>query len=924
MKLTKKKIYFYLFIFMFNLINCQLQRPPLFKCIHDDEEEKHSFSATKVKLSESFKRRIDEEQTSDFVDFKIHLDFKNLEKDMKAYGLYSQKDFFENSMIKAVETLQSLLKVKPLKITNNEGYNINDQTLTSEQFNLSDWDTEKFGDEAINKKVTFQSLNIHLVIFGILTKLPESTLATASAKVYQDNDGQPLVGIVKINKAINYTKPNSDIYFESILVHEFTHILGFSHHFFETYFHNIFSRIDKFGVNRTYLNSPKVLEVAKQYFDCPTIDGVELENQGGSGTAGSHWEARILLGEYMNGYAYTEEQVISEFTLAVLEDSGYYKPIKYTGGLMRFGKHKGCAFLEEKCVDKNTHKINPSFENEFYDTISDGQVIEASCSSGRQSRTYNAWWLGYGLPEEFQYFENPNITGYEPADFCPVPLKHQPEEDQSYFAGHCSIKGSGIYGSMISYRDINPHLSKDLAKYTGENLTDHSLCYLSSLSTDTKVSKVVRANCYETFCSDKSLTVKIFDDYIVCPKTGGKIEVDGYYGYLLCPDYNLMCSGSVVCNNIFDCVDKQSLLKEDSYKYDYEILTSQNIEKANDAEANDTSNYELSQNGICPEFCQHCKENNVCLKCVSGYIKKQMENGEIICSLEVDVKNGYYKNKNNVYLKCMEKCTICEDAKTCSKCEEGYYYHEKKCKLLTNETREKMVENCLEMDDNFNCKKCVAGYGFNQTNTKVCLKVDEELVNYYSKNNGVNYYPCSSINANWTKCFFNLTELRVKGIECKDNLVLLDKRGGLCLTKEEIEENPKYYFRDETHAGVCSKDIELCLLCNSANDCTQCSYKNYVFDNIQNKCVPLDKTSNSEGSGKSTGDESSSKNANNTNTNKETSSANSKKKKVKKKKDSSSFNIPILGSLFGGSNYFSIQNIIMLEMMYILFLLIKF
>ena len=32
----------------------------------------------------------------------------------------------------------------------------------------------------------------------------------------------------------------------------------------------------------------------------------------------------------MNGYSYTEEQVVSEFTLAVLEDSGYYKANYYT------------------------------------------------------------------------------------------------------------------------------------------------------------------------------------------------------------------------------------------------------------------------------------------------------------------------------------------------------------------------------------------------------------------------------------------------------------------------------------------------------------------------------------------------------------------------------------------------------------------
>ena len=32
----------------------------------------------------------------------------------------------------------------------------------------------------------------------------------------------------------------------------------------------------------------------KQYFGCESLVGVQLEDQGDSGTAGSHWEKRIL------------------------------------------------------------------------------------------------------------------------------------------------------------------------------------------------------------------------------------------------------------------------------------------------------------------------------------------------------------------------------------------------------------------------------------------------------------------------------------------------------------------------------------------------------------------------------------------------------------------------------------------------------
>ena len=101
------------------------------------------------------------------------------------------------------------------------------------------------------------------------------------------------------------------------------------------------------------------------------------------GSTGSHWDQRILLGDYMGAVIYQEEMVISEFTLALLEDSGWYKANYYTGGLMRFGKNKGCAFIEKNCLSQD---YISEFDNEFFD-INDAYA--PSCSAGRQSRTYS-------------------------------------------------------------------------------------------------------------------------------------------------------------------------------------------------------------------------------------------------------------------------------------------------------------------------------------------------------------------------------------------------------------------------------------------------------------------------------------------------------------------------------------------------------
>jgi proprotein convertase subtilisin/kexin type 5 len=53
------------------------------------------------------------------------------------------------------------------------------------------------------------------------------------------------------------------------------------------------------GVENTKIVTPKVVATAKKYYNCPTVDGMELENEGGSGSRGSHWEKSILMNEFM-------------------------------------------------------------------------------------------------------------------------------------------------------------------------------------------------------------------------------------------------------------------------------------------------------------------------------------------------------------------------------------------------------------------------------------------------------------------------------------------------------------------------------------------------------------------------------------------------------------------------------------------------
>ena len=159
-------------------------------------------------------------------------------------------------------------------------------------------------------------------------------------------------------------------------------------------------------------------------------------------------------------------------------------------------------------------------------------------------------------------------------------MEYKPKK---YYIGHYSEIGSGEYGPYIPNQDSNGYIhyfkKGDLISITGEINSKNSFCALSSLISNKNesykyLSNTTPAVCYQMFCSDKSLTIRINNDFIVCPRSSGKIKALNYDGYLLCPDYNLICSGTALCNDLFDCVEQKSLLKE--VKYDYEIKATPN------------------------------------------------------------------------------------------------------------------------------------------------------------------------------------------------------------------------------------------------------------------------------------------------------------------------------------------------------------
>ena len=596
----------------------------------------------------------------------------------------------------------------------------------------------------------------------------------------------------------------------------------------------------------------------------------------------------------MTEFDYPEEQVLSGFTLAFFEDLGYLHVIKnYTGGLMRFGKYKGCSFLREKCGDNlDNEEYQKVFSNEFYlpkDIQELPDYFEPSCSSGRLSKTVHKLYTTLEEKNEDHQFYSNYIIGKSSTKYCPI-SEYDTSSRTNTYIGLCSGKSQDA----------------SLEEKIGEFYSDKSFCVLSSLIKEADESYLkLRAVCYEMICSWLSLTIRIGDNYIVCPKEGGRIEAENFKGYLLCPDYNLICTGTKMCNSMFDCIDKESEEKENTFDYsDYNdetgILTTQNSDIYSTQEIN--YGWELSDNGTCPQFCMQCASNKICIKCAPHYIKEEdgkkcteivpncknyinisddtckecktnyilaqdVKNGPLFCadkSLFEDDKKYYINSTNDYYKKCdndgVEFCDTCQSDKICESCITGYhiiddgltcgdlssklYYQDSsdgnKYKSCIKNTGK---PNCLKCEinegNNFHCLECENNYAFfyDDPISNDCVLISSKTLNIYYTEDGKNYYPCST-SSSLTNCL--QCENKNKCTQCDTNFHLTED--DKCISQTDIDNN-LYYLNSDNRYASCSK-ISNCEKCTSANECISCKGEYKLVEGEDNiiSCQNIDLT----------------------------------------------------------------------------------
>lgn len=241
--------------------------------------------------------------------------------------------------------------------------------------------------------------NTDLVVIAVARPSPFASLAGYASCLQTDQFGRCTVGYVNIVPAtLNPAQGSEPSVVDDELhtaIHEMNHILGgirpgagfideAGNPQPENYIFTIEEAFDedaRDGVSKpvTLIRTPRVVNLAREHFGCPTLSGMPLEDVRTG--RGSHWEARLMGAELMSYGAGSGEAYISDLTLAFLEDTNQYianyslagrftepttndfktrnafgflrdsssddytPPAPRSVGALRWGRSEGCAFV---------------------------------------------------------------------------------------------------------------------------------------------------------------------------------------------------------------------------------------------------------------------------------------------------------------------------------------------------------------------------------------------------------------------------------------------------------------------------------------------------------------------------------------------------------------------------------------------------
>jgi len=194
----------------------------------------------------------------------------------------------------------------------------------------------------------------------VQTFRPDSASVIGSGEsLAYDQNGRPILGHINWNPK-SFDISDSRLNY-NVALHSFLHVLGFSSGCMMNFRNvstetNSSDQLDPYttaqvigrtldGREMSMLATPRVAKEFHEYSGCDDLEGALLEDLGGSSVTGSHWKMSAMMDEIMTA-SVSAYSLLTSFTIAALEDSGWYYNLDYSSlDHTMFGYKKGCDFF---------------------------------------------------------------------------------------------------------------------------------------------------------------------------------------------------------------------------------------------------------------------------------------------------------------------------------------------------------------------------------------------------------------------------------------------------------------------------------------------------------------------------------------------------------------------------------------------------
>jgi len=263
--------------------------------------------------------------------------------------------------------------------------------------------------------------------------------------------------------------------------------------------------------------TPTVRQVVRNHFDCQSLSGATLAAKMAESSScfGDSFDPRYhfdedftSIGSGSSDMAYS----LSPLTLALLEDSGWYRANFDKSTVPLFGRGAGCGFVKGNCIGESKAAV-PDYSQGFFcnDLANEKQELDQP-SGCDYTHNHKAECSSFGLQEPAN-------------DVCPMRMTN---------IKSCSDKAN-------------------LPSLTGEIYSPNSRCF----TTDTPMSV-----CLESYCNsiDFKLDIVVNEKVLQCDYEGQDLDLG--YGYTIsCPRVAVVCphlacpancSGKGICDYCLD------------------------------------------------------------------------------------------------------------------------------------------------------------------------------------------------------------------------------------------------------------------------------------------------------------------------------------------------------------------------------------